>query len=64
LENPSALHSDERNKYILRWLADSSEEGGRAVVQLDTETRLKMLMDVLNSGNGKNAAVLKYPFKP
>ncbi len=63
MENPNAWHGDDRSKYILRWLADGSAEGGRAVIRLDTETRLKMLMDALNSGTTKNAVVLKYPTK-
>ncbi len=61
MENPDAWYGDDRNKYILRWLADGPEERGGTVIQLDTETRLKMLMDALNSGSGKNAVVLKYP---
>jgi len=64
LENPNAWHGDDRSKYILRWLADGPEEGGRTVIRLDTETRLKLLMDVLNSGASKNAVVLKYPGRP
>lgn len=64
MENPDAWSGKEKNKYVLKWLAGGSGEGGREVIKLDIEKRLKMLMDALNSGSGKNAVVLKYPGKP
>lgn len=64
MENPDVWSGKERNKYILKWLAGGSDERGRAVIKLDIENRLRMLMDALNSGNAKNAVVLKYPGRP